>query len=81
MAYSSIFTGSIHSLQDNLPLRQRGAERLEIERRQWIDQDILAVEGELDEAQLLEIAVQTVGFRIDRDAFELPEPREDFREL
>ena len=71
----------IHSLQNDLALGQRGAERLEIELGEGIDQDILAIESELDQAQLLEIAVQTVGLGIDRDPFELPEPREDFREL
>ena len=42
---------------------------------------IFAVEGQLDETKLFEIAVQTVGLGIDGDAIELAQPREEFSEL
>ena len=71
----------IHSLQHNFALGERSAERLQIERCERIDQHVLAIEGQLDETQLFEIAVQTVGLGIDGDAIELAQPREDFREL
>ena len=71
----------IHSLQHDFPLGERSAERLQIERCERIDQHVLAVEGQLDETQLFEITVQTVGLGIDGDAIELAQPREDFREL
>ncbi|MEO7724581.1 MAG: hypothetical protein ABIU29_07825, partial [Chthoniobacterales bacterium] len=71
----------VHSLQDNFAFSQRGAERLEIELGEGIDQDILPVESKLDEAQLLEVAVQTVGFGVDRDPLVFSKPRQDFREL
>src|SRR6185503_1447157 len=58
----------IHSLEDNLLFREQRAERLEIDSGQRIDQNIFAIEGELNEAQLFEIAVQTVGLGVDRDA-------------
>ena len=71
----------IHALEHNFPLGQRAAERLQIDRGQRIDQMILAVEGQLDEAKLFEIAVQTVGLGIDRDAVEPLHPRKEIREL
>src|SRR4029078_7605586 len=57
-----------------LLFREQRAERLEIDSGQRIDQNIFAIEGELNEAQLFEIAVQTVGLGVDRDALEMTEP-------
>ncbi len=71
----------IHPLQHDLLLGERGAKRLQIDRRERIDQVILAVERELNEAELFKIAVQAVGLGIDRDALERAEPRKNLREL
>jgi len=61
----------IHSLENNLLVCEQRAERLEIDSGERIDQNIFAVEGELNEAELFEIAVQTVGLGVDRDALEM----------
>ena len=60
----------VHSLQDNFLLREHRAERLEIDARERIDQEILLRKGELNEAKLLEVAVQTVRLGVDRDAID-----------
>ena len=49
--------------------------------RERIDQEIRFAHRELNEAQLLEIAVQAIRLGIDRDAIDRAKLRQDLREL
>ena len=60
----------IRAVEDQELAGEHLEKRPEIEARQRIDQDVPLIEGNLDEAELLEVAMEAVGLRIHRDGIE-----------
>ena len=66
-------------MEDQFLAVEGGEERLERKAGERIDEQIVARDADLDEAELFEIAVQAVRLGIDRDAGVRREQRENRR--
>jgi hypothetical protein len=71
----------ICSMQNNFLSLQRGAQRRKIDIAQWIDNIISPWEADLQQTELLAIAVKAVGFGIERHAIDIFNLQEQLSEL
>src|ERR1051326_8147639 len=68
-------------MKDDLLFFQRRAQWANIDICQWIDNHIISGNADLKQTKFFAITVQTVRFRVDRDAVERFELREEIVEL